>query len=96
MGPMRYPETSVKDYHSALRYTPEERRSVQQIDPKLSVCPTHGERQAAVATPPKDNVGERMLRVRRSASAASGGPGTSLELAHGNTVLRLVSDGSDC
>jgi hypothetical protein len=27
MGPIRCPETSVKDYHSTLRYTPEERRS---------------------------------------------------------------------
>jgi hypothetical protein len=29
MGPIRRPETSVKDYHSTLRYTPEERRSHQ-------------------------------------------------------------------
>jgi hypothetical protein len=27
MGPIRCPETSVKDYHSTLRYTPEGRRS---------------------------------------------------------------------
>ena len=27
MGPIRYPETSVKDYHSTLRNTPEECRS---------------------------------------------------------------------
>jgi hypothetical protein len=26
MGPIRYPETSVKDYRSTLRDTPEERR----------------------------------------------------------------------
>jgi hypothetical protein len=26
MGPIRYPETSVKDYHSTLRYIPEKRR----------------------------------------------------------------------
>jgi hypothetical protein len=29
MGPIRCPETSVKDYHSTLRNTPEERRSHQ-------------------------------------------------------------------
>jgi hypothetical protein len=29
MGPIRCPETSVKDYHSTLRNTPEERRSRQ-------------------------------------------------------------------
>jgi hypothetical protein len=29
MGPICYPETSVKDYHSTLRNTPEERRSHQ-------------------------------------------------------------------
>jgi hypothetical protein len=28
MGPIRCPEMSVKDYHSTLRYTPEDRRSV--------------------------------------------------------------------
>jgi hypothetical protein len=27
MGPIRCPETSVKNYHSTLCYTPEERRS---------------------------------------------------------------------
>jgi hypothetical protein len=27
MGPIRCPQTSVKDYHSTLRNTPEERRS---------------------------------------------------------------------
>jgi hypothetical protein len=27
MGPTRCPETSVKDYHSTLRYTPEKRSS---------------------------------------------------------------------
>jgi hypothetical protein len=26
MGPTGYPETSVQDYHSTLRYVPEERR----------------------------------------------------------------------
>jgi hypothetical protein len=31
MGPIRCPETSVKDYHSTLRNTPEERRSQVQI-----------------------------------------------------------------
>jgi hypothetical protein len=29
MGPICCPETSVKDYHSTLRYTPEERKSHQ-------------------------------------------------------------------
>jgi hypothetical protein len=29
MGPIRCPETSVKEYHSTLRNTPEERRSHQ-------------------------------------------------------------------
>jgi hypothetical protein len=29
MGPIRCPETSVKDYHSTLRNTPEEHRSLQ-------------------------------------------------------------------
>jgi hypothetical protein len=29
MGPIRCPETSVKDYHSTPRYIPEERRSHQ-------------------------------------------------------------------
>jgi hypothetical protein len=29
MGPIRYPETSVKDYHSTLRIIPEEHRSHQ-------------------------------------------------------------------
>jgi hypothetical protein len=31
MGPTRCPETSVKDYHSTLCNTPEERRSVENV-----------------------------------------------------------------
>jgi hypothetical protein len=36
MGPIRCPETSVKDYRSTLHYTPEERRS------HLGICSTVG------------------------------------------------------
>jgi hypothetical protein len=35
MGPIRCPETSVKDYHSTLRNAPEERRSDQHRDGSL-------------------------------------------------------------
>ena len=34
MGPIRCPETSVKDYHSTLRNNPEERRSVSHFAAK--------------------------------------------------------------
>jgi hypothetical protein len=36
MGPIRCPETSVKDYHSMLRNTPEERRSQPYFSITLS------------------------------------------------------------
>jgi hypothetical protein len=35
MGQIRSPETSVKDYNSTLRYTPEERKSHQHRDGRL-------------------------------------------------------------
>jgi hypothetical protein len=35
MGPIRCPETSVKNYHATLRYTPEERSSHQHRDGSL-------------------------------------------------------------
>jgi hypothetical protein len=36
MGPIPCPETSVKDYHSTLRYTAEERRSQVLLGVHLS------------------------------------------------------------
>jgi hypothetical protein len=37
MGPIRCPETSVKDYHSTLRNIPKERKSYRQCD-LLHIC----------------------------------------------------------
>jgi hypothetical protein len=44
MGPACCPEKSVKDYHSTLRYKPEERSSqlIDHFNKKDKLCKTYG------------------------------------------------------
>jgi hypothetical protein len=55
MGPIRCPETSVKDYHSALLYSPEERRSHLEQQFVVVVVVVVVVAAAAVVTLPQQN-----------------------------------------